>query len=486
MRCSNNCGVLLGIVVGLVSCAGDSSSGPGTDIVPPVVSGAVNGWDSQTPYGSSGVSFEAGDTIHFTVSIRDNVGTRLLGLDIGGARDSLELPDSLVAVPAVLEVAYPVPPGPRGNLSIRAFAVDVAGNRTEVELANSPAWIFGRTTMVQRHGDFPGVSVSYAFDRGRNRLYYSDDSTPGIGVYNLATMTDGAPIAVPYPVGDLDLTVDGADLLVSLPMRHSIALLPLDSTGILHETSVIGATTDSLEPRFLRATAGGHALISFFDPLNPARAGKLVTYDFTTGTGTFVADVGVPYPSADQVRILASTSRRELVAFSSVSGGARLFEAATGSIGGLVSSIAGGTWNASIDSSGNNFLFGNTWFGTNLVHRADFDSPHSAGHEAISPGGTIGYFGTLDGFLRIDLASGHVIDHVYIGFVPIDIVPIPGSSRLFLFQRQLSAVEVTLTPPPSAPAFTPGSNTGGGIRDLLRQALGRSRLASVPLSGTTR
>ncbi|HKV75027.1 MAG TPA: hypothetical protein VJN95_10950 [Gemmatimonadales bacterium] len=453
------------------SACGDSGTGPGA-ASPLKLNGEVVAWDGSDAAGEgllSAAAFQGGDTLRFWIDAQDSLGLKWVGLIVQGVPDSAEVPPALATQLVRLSGGLVLSYGYTGELDLQMFAVDRYGHRVSSTLPGSPAWIYRTVPMPVRQSTFETNYVGhFRFDAARNHLYYAQSESDEIGDFDIGQMTQAPPIALPALGGDVDETLDGSDLLVPLPTRHSLAIIPIDTPTTVHERPMDEFTPDSMTPRTLRMAANGHVLVALAPSGAIGLVGRLLDYDLANGTGELLPSAGIGGLTADDVPIIASTTRQHLLAFTLGRSKVQEYETSTGLLGPISETLDYPTqW--SIDSVGDEYLVEEEWFTRAAGFQHAYLPPGyavGAGGTAIATEGGIAYFCASDGFVRIRLEDGRVYDRVVTGWRPQSIIPLPGTRNLLLVTSEHIA-EVNLSALPSAPPerspAVPGAPIAGHV-----------------------
>jgi hypothetical protein len=467
--------VILVVLLAMWAEGCSDSTGPGghgAGFTPPTISGVIDSWDGSqmaTLGLLASTAFQGGDTVYFSAEVSDSTGLRWMGVTIGGpfaAADSFAIPDSIARLKLGLTGYLVIPEAYLGEVRIAAFATDRHRNRVEEPMAGSPAWVYPTVSMPAREGVFDTIALSFAFDPVRDRLYFARLFQPELGVFDVGQMVQLPSIPLPGDAWDLDRTVDGNSLVASLLHRGTLALVPIDAPTTIREQSVTSFTPDSLTPKYVRIGANGHALVSLTDVRYTGAVGRLLDYDLAAGTGRLLPAAGLEGTVSDDVPIIAALSRRYLVAFTWGMNEIQVFDGATGGLGPLQPTVEQAWPRRSIDSAGANFIVARSLFSRTTGFQHSYGPPGGGWVSSIALDGTVAYFGTSDGFVRVRLEDGRVLDRVILGWEPGTLIPLPGTKRLLLLAAG-HAAEVTLTAPPAmakAPMAAPATPRLGGLR----------------------
>jgi hypothetical protein len=230
----------------------------------------------------------AGIASTLSVQAADSDGLAWVGWELGPPAN---VRDSVAASGASDSVGFPVtvPSSFVGApLTVKAFLRTSAGTLHDTTLA-----IAG----VGQYVDHPVTTAALAdtlkdvvYDTKRNVLYLSEAGQSSIAVLSLATMTYGAPIALPAQPWGIDLTPGNDTLVVALANTADLAFVDLTSASYAVTTTHIatfdGSPPDSTHPFntvvYPRVAADGTVMLVLGN-----NTGGVGSFNLTTSAGAF-------------------------------------------------------------------------------------------------------------------------------------------------------------------------------------------------------
>jgi len=410
------------------------------DLFPPTASGTVQGQDGDT-------LAVPGDTVHFAVSGADARHLAWVGYRLGPpamAQDSI----SATGKAFTGTLAVTVPSGWVGTSNVILFARDSAGHLGGTSAGDlSVIAMLRRPTVVVPMT--PATSTGDAvFDPKRNMLYVSETDSQKIAVISVASGSFVSSIAAPgKPVG-LDLTLGGDSLVVALRRSAQLGFVDLRSAQPTMSTVALSFDPSAGRgPDHVRVLANNQAIITLtFD--GGGFGGNVLSYDLVAGTQRKRTDIGYNGGLVtENVPITPTSDRTRMFAMGGCCPGSIwVYTAATDNFVGPTS--AGElAYPASFDATGDRYLTFRDLYDGNLNLIAMLMptgyGTSSFGPTVISPDGSVAYFGTDLGYIKIHLPDAAVLEAVRIPRRPTDLGLLPDGNTLVVRTDQSGFLSLT-------------------------------------------
>jgi hypothetical protein len=267
------------------------------------------------------------------------------------------------------------------------------------------------------------------YDAKRNYVYGLRS-----GAIDVADLTTGAArpsILFPYPTSGADISLGGDTLLIAVGGRKfaivNLVTSQVDTVAFAQPGSP-GAQGD------VAVLANGRA----FFAINDFSAAKVVSYDLATGAQATRSDVGPGPALSPSIAFARSGDGTHLLLLRSTTCcplPAQLYSTATDQFGtevGTADHIA--VLRASGDQTGGRWLLDDELFdgGLSLVRQLSAAAHilFTTGPTAVAGDGRSVVLGTMDGFLRLDAATGAQLEHVLMTEFPARLLLLPGDTTL--------------------------------------------------------
>jgi len=410
------------------------------DLFPPTASGTVQGQDGDS-------LAVPGDTVHFAVSGADARRVAWVGYRLG---PPASVEDSIPATGKAFTgtLAVTVPAGWVGTSSVTLFARDSAGN-----LGGTPTGALSVVAMLRRPTVVVPLTTATAtgdavFDPKRNVLYVSEPDSERIAVISVPSGSYLQSIAAPgRPVG-LDLTPGGDSLVVALRRSGQLGFVDLRSSPPAMSAVALSFDTSTQRgPDHVRVMANNQAIITLtFN--GSGFGGNVLSYDLVAGTQRKRTDVGYNGGLVtENVPITPTSDRARMFAMGGCCPGSIwVYTAAADSFVGPMS--AGElAYPASFDAAGDRYLTFRDLYDGNLNAIAMLMPTGyggtSYGPTVISPDGSVAYFGTDLGYIKIHLPDAAVLETVRVPGRPTALGLLPGGNTLVVRTDQPGYVSLT-------------------------------------------
>jgi hypothetical protein len=373
--------------------------------------------------------YAVGDTVRLLVAASDNHALGELIVRVGA--DDRRLPMEGAHVTELFEVE--AEPAWEGSPGFAVQITDAQGLEGPHHQAHPDSIRFyplasGAVASVAVEGEFADAAWDEARDllymaRGDEVLVLSTASSPG--------MPTERTLSLPEPIGGLDLTPDGATLVVSLPGRGTVAVVDL-ATGQVTEHATAAAGLE--RPWRVRVTAHGRALV-----VGRTAEDVVVTVELDPTSGQVARRHDAPtFPSHAMPRVErnAAGSAVGVVAGECLA----VYSAATDRFGTCVHASRPGT--LAVDASGQRFLVG-----AMLVDIASGAtsavgwglSPYGYDVSAFAADGESVFLSDVRGLIRVRVDDGVALHRVPLHRVYGRILPAADGRRLITVANDLDS-----------------------------------------------
>jgi hypothetical protein len=308
-----------------------------------------------------------------------------------------------------------------GTASVTTFARDAGGGRSQ--LTFDDLVILGNT--IRR----PTASLALtafvkdlAVDARRGRVYLSEPDLQRVASVDLASGAYGPAIAAPFPPAGIDLTPGGDSLVMASGASTAIGVASLKAgTPVVTRSVASGPATSGVTwvADRLRILGNNKVMVTVTtaDPFSCCE-GWLSQYDLATGASRLRTDAGPPPGAISNREPLGRAtdgSRLLLVEACCTPLFLRTYAAATDSFSARVPvEVPTAPYGVSGDTAGSRFLVANALFDGSLQPVATFAQPdyQQGGATVLSPDGTVAYLAIYDGYLKVNVSDGAVLERV--------------------------------------------------------------------------
>jgi hypothetical protein len=378
----------------------------------PVVSGAI-------AYPAGDTLAVSGDPLGIEVTAESRRTLAWVGYEVGAP---VALRDSVAVTGKTATHRFEIAVSSQGSATARAFARDAAGLQRRPEIGT----VMVRGDLIRRPTRSLVLAApvrDMAVDPAGRRVYLSQPMPKQVASIELTTGVYGPTIAAPFVPAGLDLTPGGDSVVLASDSDVRIGIVDLTAATPsvvirpLAEPQDIGDGA-TWAGDHLRVLANGRVMMSLVRAGHTSCCdGWLTQYDLATGSSVLRADAGRPGGISDP-EPLARTgdgSRLLLLQACCTPRFVQIFETTTDTFDPLVTiELSRSPSSVSADRSGNRFLIANSVFDGALQPVATLASNEYAqgGATILSPDGSVAYLAIYDGYLKIRIADGVVLERV--------------------------------------------------------------------------
>ncbi len=397
------------------------------DVTPPVLAATA-----VFPAGDTPVVL--GDTLVLAVQAADSRRLAFVGYRLGppaSGADSV----SVTTRSASLQLRIVVAPAWVGMWPVTVFARDSAGFVAETTLAS-----MRMLDLIRRPTRFlilPAPVYDLAVDPRRNVIYLSYFGRHQIGVVDVASGSHLDPVNTSFPPRSLDLSVGGDSLVASVDSQPALGIVRLDvmphPMGIVPVDSVPESGTRYVADN-VQVLANNKALVSLkYANQYSCCGGYIVEYDLAAGARRVRNDAGSYITTNEPLARSWDRSRMVMITGSTFPERAQTYVAESDSFTPPeMVDVPVAVYPLSADSTGTRFLIANALFDGVLDPVATFIQPEyqQGGATVLSPDGTTVYLATYDGYLKIRVVDGAVLERVRLPFWALQFAITPDGGTL--------------------------------------------------------
>jgi hypothetical protein len=392
-----------------------------------------------------GPQFFVGDTIRMAVDAWDNNPLAWVVWDVTGAKtvhDSVHAPTGMTN--GVMQIPFVTTSEWVGSSDISFYVRDGTGAPSAVRSAGtvrvSPTFAYPVSAVATAPASSPGIFSDVALDAKREKLYLTLGHTNDIQVFDVATATFGAPIALASPGAGLDLSASGDSLIVAEPETKSLAVVKLAEVGaapssipltVLDTAGQISATNPP-QPMGVRVAANGTAIVQLL--YRTAGNDGVVSVDFGSGLQRVRSD-GQPRVTPLVQMMGATPDRSRIAIFDPLC--PRTYASATDAFTSCaVPQTVYNFQSLRFDAAGQRFSLGNGVFDLSF-NRLD-QSPGIlgvGGVSALSPDGATLYLVASNRVVMLRVMDAVILGRFEVPFMPQAMVMAPGGEWLVVLRR---------------------------------------------------
>lgn len=412
-----------------IACGGDGGTEPGHGPGGLSVDGVIFNPYRMPADGPAGAAFTAGDELPFQIVAASDAPFTFLGYVIGGPQgfaDSVAVPDSLKDLDTLfIDVSlFPTTQVTPGPIPISGIARNTKG-RARQEIQNSPIHLYGATHPSTVATPTNGVILDAVVDEAGHRLFAAMSGAFELRVLDLLTTTWGTPIPLPTATTSLDLTASGDTLYISGQLIDTI--LRVDLSGASPSVTKVPVSISgghTFTTGWIRVAASGRVIVS---GAREDGAGQVIEYSPGTGVSKELGVIGKITNAAPLVR---SGDHSRIVVVNSVDqpagnvyiSSSRTFKAEV-ALGGLDAPTV------SMDRTGARVQLGLVTYDGGLKELLRMRPPGGS-TTAINPEGSLVYYSTHEGLLRISFPKAVPLDLLALGWLPFHMLPYSDGSSL--------------------------------------------------------
>jgi hypothetical protein len=361
----------------------------------------------------------SGDVVTIRVHATARRALTWVGYEVGAP---VSRRDSVAVTATEAEHAFELTASPAGTASVTAFARDAGGGRSQPAIGDLVT--LGNTIRrPTRSLTLTAFVRDLAVDARRGRVYLSQPDLQRVGSVDLASGAYGPAITAPFPPAGIDLTPGGDSLVLASAASSQIGVVSLKVGTPIVVTRAVASGPARPDVSWvadrLRVLANNKVMVTITtaDPFSCCE-GWLSQYDLATGASRLRTDAGPPPGAISNREPLAragDASRLLLVEACCSPLFLRTYAAATDSFSARVPVVVPTAPNGvSADAAGARFLVANALFDGNLQPVATFEQPdyQQGGATVLSPDGTVAYLAIYDGYLKVAVSDGSVVERV--------------------------------------------------------------------------
>ncbi len=378
-----------------------------------------------------------------------------LGYELGGPQgfaDSVAVPDSLKDADTLLiDVSlFPTSQVTPGPVPIFGIARNTTG-RARQEIENSPARIYGVVHPSTVAVSTNGLILDAVVDEGRQRLFATVGGVTELRVMDLLTTTWVTPVPLPFVATTIDQTASGDTLYLGGVQTDTLVRVDLtvaSPTAVKVPVSISGGHHFTIG--WLRVAASGRVIVSGG---REDGAGQVIEYTPATGVTKELGQIGKVSNAAPLVR---SGDHARIVVINNVDQPAgNVYESSTGTFKAQVALGALDAPTVSMDRTGARVQLGLATYDGRLKELLRMRPPGGS-TTAISADGSLVYYSTHNGLLRISILDAIPLDLLALGWLPFHMTPYSNGSRIIAWdETQIMNVLVPALPDLRLPAGRP-------------------------------
>jgi hypothetical protein len=379
------------------------------------------------PVVSASVTYPAGDTLAVpgdVVGIRASARARRaltwLGYEVGAPisqRDSVQVADPQAQHEFDLTV-----PSQVGAASVTVFSRDARGGLSQSRIADLV--VLGNTIRrPTRSLVLAALVKDLAVDARRGRVYLSQPGPHRIVSVDLASGAYGPTIEAPFPPAGIDLTPGGDSLVLASAAGAQIGVVSLTAGAPTVATLSVAPGPVRFDVTWvgerLRVLGNNKVMLTLTtaDQFSCCE-GWLSQYDLATGATQLRTEAGQPPGAISNHEPLARSgdgTRLLLVEACCSPLFTRTYLSATDEFTGRVQAeVPFAPYSVSSDMTGTRFLIANAVLDASLQPVITFTHPdyQQGGATVLSPDGTVAYLAIYDGYLKLRVSDGAVLERV--------------------------------------------------------------------------
>jgi len=379
---------------------------------PPAVSGTIT-------FPAADTLAVSGDSLSIEVAAESRRTLAWVGYEVEAP---ISLRDSVAVTGKAATHRFAITASSQGSASARVFARDEVGLQRRPEIG--PLVVRGDLIRRPTRSLVLAAPVrDMAVDPAGQRVYLSQPTTRQVVSIDLGTGAYGRTIAAPFVPAGIDLTPGGDSLVLASDSDVRIGIVDLTATSPSVVTRPVAEPPDIGDGATwagdrLRVLASDQVIMT----LTPADHGSccqgwLTQYDLANGTSVLRTDAGRPGGISSQEPLARAGDGSRLLL---VEGGgsplfAQTFQTANNTFDPLVQmQVSNAPYAVSADLLGTRFLVANAAFDGALqpLITLAMHEYQQGGATILSPDGSTAYVAIYDGYLKIRISDGAVLERV--------------------------------------------------------------------------